>query len=301
MNYYRKTVNNVINSVKLQMQMTAITLKLSENINKINDLLEVDKNIKNDVSSNLTKIGDNETNISSNLTKIGNNEANVSSNLTKIGDNETNISSNLTKIGDNETNISSNLGKINSNKNNIRNNYNISRINEKKSEFNTSLIDNNIESLKSIKNDIVDYYKLKDIIIFDIEKTNISEDISINLPKLVIIQSSLNNIFKKDCYLKFEPSILIFFNKHYINIGFFHMLLEFFDDDKELFKNIKLPIISMVSKHCILNNSCITKLTDNFNSIYLKLSIKLNDNQNRTDSISILDFDNKIYFKYFEK
>ena len=28
------------------MQMAAFTLKLSENINKINDLLEVDKNIK---------------------------------------------------------------------------------------------------------------------------------------------------------------------------------------------------------------------------------------------------------------
>ena len=43
------------------------------------------------------------------------------------------------------------------------------------------------------------------------------------------------------------------------------------------------------------------KLPDNFNKISFELSIKLNDNQNRTDSISILDFDNKIYFKYFEK
>ena len=238
MDYYRKTVNNTANDVKLKMQIGALTVKITENINKINNLLEVDKNIKNDISSNLAK------------------------------------------IGDNETNISSNLGKINSNKDNIRNNYNISQINKKKSEFDTSLIDNNIESLKYIKNDIVDYYKLKDIIIFDIEKTNISEDININLPKFVIIQSSLNNIFKKDCYLRFESSILIFFNKHYINIEFFHMLLEFFDDDNELFKNIKLPIRGMVSKHCILNNSCIIKLPDYFNSIYFKLSIKLNDNQN---------------------
>ena len=46
MNYYRKTVNNTVNDVKLKMQMAAFTLKLSENINKINDLLEVDKNIK---------------------------------------------------------------------------------------------------------------------------------------------------------------------------------------------------------------------------------------------------------------
>ena len=37
--------------------MTAFTLKLKENINKINDLLEVNKNIKKDIvnNSNSTK------------------------------------------------------------------------------------------------------------------------------------------------------------------------------------------------------------------------------------------------------
>ena len=64
------------------------------------------------------------------------------------------------------------------------------------------MINNNIESLKSIKNDIANYYKLKNIIIFDIEKTNMSEDININSPKFVIIQSNLNNNFKKDSYLE---------------------------------------------------------------------------------------------------
>ena len=97
------------------------------------------------------------------------------------------------------------------------------------------MISNNIESLKSIKNDIAYYYKLKDIIIFDIEKTNVSEDININIPKFVMIQSSLNNNFKKDSYLEFGSSILIFFNKHYINIGFFHILLEYFNDENESF------------------------------------------------------------------
>ena len=42
MNYDRKTVNNVVDNVELKMQMSAFTLKLSENISKINDLLEVD-------------------------------------------------------------------------------------------------------------------------------------------------------------------------------------------------------------------------------------------------------------------
>ena len=148
---------------------------------------------------------------------------------------------------ENENCIAENLKLINTksdiieaNKSNITNNYNISQINKKKSEFNTTLIDNNKNNIISIKNDIKNYYELKDIIIFDIEKTNVSEDININIPKFVIIQSSLNNInFKKDSYLEFDSSILIFFNKHYINIGFFHILLKYFNDENELFKEIK--------------------------------------------------------------
>ena len=164
------------------------------------------------------------------------------------------------------------------------------------------MVNNNIESLNYIKNDIANYYKLKDIIIFDIGKTNVSEDIYINNPKFTLIQSSLNNNFKKNSYLEFDSSILIFFNKHYINTGFFHILLEYFNDENLLFKSIKMPLASgSIAKFCNITNSCIIKIPDNFNSIYFKLSIKLNDNQNRTDSISILNFDNKIYFKYFEK
>ena len=191
---------------------------------------------------------------------------------------------------------------IKNNTTNITNNHNISQINKKKTEFNMSLIDNNTENMKSIKNDIDNYYKLKDIIIFDIEKTNVSEDIYINSPKFVIIQSSLNNNFKKDSYLEFDSFILIHFNKHYINIGFFHLLLEYFNDENKSFETIKLPLASgSIAKFCNITNSCIVKIPNNYNKIYFQLSIKLNDRQNRTDSISILDFDNKIYFKYYEK
>ena len=52
------------------MQLGALTLKISENINKIDNLLEVDKNIKKDVSSNSGKIDTNKNDISSNLEKI---------------------------------------------------------------------------------------------------------------------------------------------------------------------------------------------------------------------------------------
>ena len=39
-------MNNTANDVKLKMQIGTLTVKITENINKINDLLEVDKNIK---------------------------------------------------------------------------------------------------------------------------------------------------------------------------------------------------------------------------------------------------------------
>ena len=63
--YYRKTVNKVVNDVKLKMQLGALTLKL-------NDLIGVDKNIKKDISTNTGLISTNTLNISDNLEKINN-------------------------------------------------------------------------------------------------------------------------------------------------------------------------------------------------------------------------------------
>ena len=56
MNYYRKNVDNTANDLKLKMQMAAFTLKLSENNDKIHSLLEVDKNIKKDITNNSNRI-----------------------------------------------------------------------------------------------------------------------------------------------------------------------------------------------------------------------------------------------------
>ena len=43
MNYYSKPIDKVANDVKLKMQISALTLKISQNNNKIDSLLEVDK------------------------------------------------------------------------------------------------------------------------------------------------------------------------------------------------------------------------------------------------------------------
>ena len=56
MNYYKKPINKTIDDVKLKMQIGTLTVKITENIDKINDLLEVYKNIKKDVSDNSNSI-----------------------------------------------------------------------------------------------------------------------------------------------------------------------------------------------------------------------------------------------------
>ena len=56
MNYYRKPINKTVDDIKLKMQIGSLTVKMTENINKINDLLEVDKNIKKDINNNSNSI-----------------------------------------------------------------------------------------------------------------------------------------------------------------------------------------------------------------------------------------------------
>ena len=58
MNYYRKPIDKTINDVKLKMQMAAFTLKLSENNDKIDDLLKADNDIKKDITNNSNALKD---------------------------------------------------------------------------------------------------------------------------------------------------------------------------------------------------------------------------------------------------
>ena len=56
MNYYRKNIDNTANNLKLKMQMAAFTLKVSENNDKIDDLLKANKDIKKDITDNSNSI-----------------------------------------------------------------------------------------------------------------------------------------------------------------------------------------------------------------------------------------------------
>ena len=207
--------------------------------------------------------------------KIDKNETDISSNLSKIDKNETDISSNLSKIDKNETDISSNLSKID------------------KNETDISKINNDLLDLK-------DGYKLKDIIVFNMTNTN-SQAVNKSNPIFIIFNDSIISFIKKDSFLQINTSVRMLFLLHYINIGYFDIILKIHDDKNQLISSTKLPLIGMISKQAILSNICYVKLTKDYNSINLQLSIQLQENQNRNDIIKILEYDNFVYVKIFEK
>ena len=97
----------------------------------------------------------------------------------------------------------------------------------------------------------------------------------------------------KNSYLEFESSILIYFNRNYGNIEYFHLLLQYYDNENKSLESLKMLMASgTVTKFCNITNSCIIRIPNDFEKIYFKLSIKLNDGQNRSDFISILHFEN---------
>ena len=145
MNYHRKTVNNVLDNVKLKMQMSAFTLKLSENINKINGLLEVDKK---DIADNSNKIVSMNESITNNFNRISINERSIKFKTDTINLNIDEMKSTLTNIENDLSNL-----KVNKNVGNysiqnffiynieIENNYSLNKDNPKFNIFTYDLED----------------------------------------------------------------------------------------------------------------------------------------------------------------
>ena len=98
MNYYRKTVNNTADDIKLKIQIGALTLKITENINKINNLLEVDKNIKKDIVDNSNKIVSMDESITNSFNRISINEKKLKFQTDTINSNIDEIKSNLNNL-----------------------------------------------------------------------------------------------------------------------------------------------------------------------------------------------------------
>ena len=70
MDYYRKPINKVANDLKLKMQMAALTLKITENANKLDQIkLDINENY-NDIGNIELLSDENKANISTNTNKV---------------------------------------------------------------------------------------------------------------------------------------------------------------------------------------------------------------------------------------
>ena len=104
MNYYRKSVDDVVDNIKLKMQIGVLTVKISENINRINDLLEVDKDIKKDIADNSNSIKNMNKDITNNFNRISINERSIKFKTDTINSNIDEMKSTLSKINTIEEN-----------------------------------------------------------------------------------------------------------------------------------------------------------------------------------------------------
>ena len=96
--YYRKPIKKTVDDVKLKMQIGALTVKITENINKMNKLLEVDKDIKKDIIDNSNSIKNMNNDITNNFNRISINEKSIKFKTDAINSNIDEIKSNLNNV-----------------------------------------------------------------------------------------------------------------------------------------------------------------------------------------------------------
>ena len=88
------------------MQIGALTLKISENNNEIDNLLEVDKNIKNDIDNVVKEVGNLEDTLNLNTMELPNIKTSISNLENYINNNiNPNITQNYNKIKEIDQNI----------------------------------------------------------------------------------------------------------------------------------------------------------------------------------------------------
>ena len=299
--------NNISSNTSLidtnKNNISSNTSLIDTNKNNISSNTSLIDTNKNNISSNTSLIDTNKNNISDNTSLIDTNKTDISDNTSLIDTNKNNISSNSNLIDTNKNNISSNSNLIDTNKNNISDNTSLINTNKNNISSNSNLINTNESDITKINNDLTnlkDGYKLKDIIMFKITNTN-SQAVNKNNPSFVFFNDNINSFIKKDSFLEINLAIKTVFILHYINIGYFDIILKIYDHNNKLISSTKNLYIGMISKHAMISTICYVKLLNDYNSINLQLSIQLQENQNRNDIIKILDFDNFVYVKIFEK
>ena len=138
--YDRKPINKTVDDVKLKMQIGASTVKITENINKINNLPEVDKDIKKDVVNNSNSIENINKNVANNFNRISINEKSIKFQTDTINSNIDEIKSTLDNL-DLSSNNKYSIENFFIYNIEIENSYKLSKDTPRFSIFNYDLID----------------------------------------------------------------------------------------------------------------------------------------------------------------
>ena len=269
MNYYRKTIDNTANDVKLKMQMGALTLKLSEN--------------NGNISSNLSKINTNTSDISNNYNFTQINKKKSEFNTSLIDANRDNIEANLTTLNNIDNDLISLRGRINTHQNDIQNiNSNINAIKENNLKISNEFFNDtyDIENKSFNFNENTHSYQLFEKVI---ENNMTSGELIIN----TIINYKYDNL-KND-------------------LNRLTHLYQFYNDKDELFYSITLDNhdfgVPSNSDKNILNvsdNFCFN--IDNKDKIKIVLSLtRINDWGNGRINLQMIDNNNSINIIYNQK
>ena len=270
--YYRK-IENVGIDIENSIQISSILLKLKGYDEKLSDLSKIENNQKS-IKNNKNDIDNNKNDIKNNQKSINNNKNNINNNKNDINNDKNDIDNNKNDINNNKNNINNDKNDINNNKNNINNNS------------------------VDITN-LLSYYKLGKIYIYDIQKGNKFVDKN---NYYHIFEKELIYNFIKDSYFEIILKVLTQIS-NYILIGFFEILCNFYDDNNE-FYNISLSTaMGSINELSTIKSVFMVPIDKNMTKIKIDFFIKPKENEkNRSATFTIEDINsNKIYIKYYKK
>ena len=193
---YYRKIESVENEIENPIQISGILLKLKGYDEKLSDLSKIENNQKS----------------------INNTKNDITNNQNSINNNKNDITNNQKSINNNKNDITNNQKSINNNKNDINNN---------KNNINNNSVD--ITNLLS-------YYQLGKIYIYDIQKGNKFVDKN---NYYHIFEKEIIYNFIKDSYFEIILKVLTEIS-HYLLIGFFEILCNFYDENDDLFYAISL-------------------------------------------------------------
>ena len=208
------------------------------------------------------------------------------------------------KIETNKNNISENLNLIQTKINDIENintkvtnNYNITQINKKNIDFKTSIIDNQINNLKT-------KYSIENFFIYNIEIENTYSFNSDNT-KFSIFNYDLDDDFKKNSILEINSKLLYDYNG-YNHIGKLIHNYKIYDSENTLFyeyKSLKTNAGDNLKDDLSQIDLFYVKLNKDYIKIKIELILAMKDDNTSTFSCKLYNTFNSnfICIKYIKK